>query len=146
MRTSRRLPPRLLTALITIGCVVLAAIGLRVSEPNDNFQVVRGRLGAPVAVNEGEVSVADLRVGNALLQNGVVTYRTAGMFVVVDVTAAAPDREALVLGSARLLSGDRVYLPYTTLTSLSAVPGFQSSSDLVFEVDPTRIDGLTLEL
>jgi hypothetical protein len=136
----------LVTTLITVGCVVLAAIGLKVSEAADDFQVVRGRLGTPVAVNEGDVTVADPRVGNALLQDGEVTYRTAGMFVAVNVTVAAPDRDSLMLGSPRLLSGDRVYLPYTSLSSLSAVPGFQSSLDFVFEVDPNRIDALTLEL
>jgi hypothetical protein len=135
-----------LTALVTVGCVVLAAIGLRVSEAEDNFQVVRGTLGAPVVVNEGDVTVADLRVGDALVQNGDVTYETSGMFVSVSVTVAAPGHHSLVVGSARLLSGDRVYLPFTTLSSLSAVPGFKSSMDFVFEVDPVRIDALTLEL
>ena len=145
MTTSARLPPRLVTVLITLACVVLAAVGIRVSEPDDNFQVVRGTVGAPVSLNEGEVMVSDVRVGDSLFEDGDVTSRTAGMFVAVHVTGAAPDREKLVLGSARLLSGDRVYLPYT-LTNLTVVPGFQTSLDLVFEVDPAGIEGLTLEL
>jgi hypothetical protein len=146
MTTRSRLRARAVTTAITLACVVLAAVGLRLSERDDNFQVVRGTLGSPAVVNEGTVTVDDVRVGGSLVEGGEVTSRTPGMFVVVNVTAAATGSDSLVLGRSQLLSGDRVYHSYSALSTISAVPGFQTRVDLVFEVDPNRIDNLTIEL
>ncbi len=141
---------RLLALSITLGCVLLAAGGLAISKPEgtsegQSFQIVKGTLGQPVSINEGEVLVSRLRVGRALTQNGEVKSRTAGMFVVVTVVGSASGPSSIKLGSFRLLSKKRVYLPYSVLISVNAEPGFQSSVDLAFEVDPKRIDDLMLE-
>jgi hypothetical protein len=145
MRSSLWFRRRVLPVLVALGCVLLAAVALRVSEPGD-FQVVRGPLGQTVTVNEGEVTVEQLQVGDALLERGDIAARTPGMFVVVHVVGAATGPDTLRLTASRLTSGDRSYLPYATLSGVTAVPGFQTAVDLVFEVDPARIDGLTLEL
>jgi hypothetical protein len=68
------------------------------------------------------------------------------MFVVLSVTGSASGPGPLNLGSSILISGNRVYSSYTTLNRLQAETGFETSIDLAFEVDPRRIDDLTLEL
>jgi hypothetical protein len=136
---------RLLTVLVTLGCVVLATIGIRVSDTDDNFQLVRGRVGRAVSINEGSVTVDDLRVGRSLVQDKDVVS-TPGLFVAVRVTASAPGKDQLVLGSSQLSSGDRVYLPYSSASTISVDPGFSMKKDLLYEVDPNRIDDLTLDL
>lgn len=135
----------LVPVLVALACVVLAAVGLRLSDPPD-FQVLRGELGAPVRMNDGDVTVDRLQVGDSLLESGDIKYRTPGMFVVVNVSASATGAQSLRITDSRLTSGDRSYLPYSNLSSVTAVPGFTSSMDFVFEVDPNRIDDLTLEL
>lgn len=137
---------RLVTLAIVLGCVVLATVGIRVSERDEGFQVVRAKLGSTVSINEGEVTVDNVRVGDRLFEDGAVTDQTPGMFVVVQVTAAATRSDSLVLSQSQLLSGDRVYKVYSALSNITVVPGFETEQDLVFEVDPQRIDGLTLEM
>jgi hypothetical protein len=137
---------RLVTLAIVLGCVVLATVGIRFTDRQEGFQVVRAKLGSTVSINEGEVSVDNVRVGDRLFEDGAVTDRTPGMFVVVQVTAAATGSESLVLSESQLLSGDRVYKVYSALSNITVVPGFQTKQDLVYEVDPHRIDGLTVEL
>lgn len=136
---------RLLTGLVTLACVVVAAVGVRATEPADE-QIVDGTIDQPVSVREGDVTVDDVRYGTYLLRDGDVSARTPGLFVVVHVSAEAPGRAPLALGRSQLTSGDRVYLPYSSLSGVRAVPGFRSQVDVVFEVDPQRIDDLTLEL
>jgi hypothetical protein len=65
--------------------------------------------------------------------------------VAVAVTGAATGPRELSLGSAELVSKDVHYKTYG-LTSVFAAPGFKTSTDIVFEVDPARIEGLTLEM
>lgn len=137
---------RLWTALVTLCCIALAAAAIRASEPDDKFQVIRGSLGAPSELNGGTVTVDRLRVGHALSEDGLDSARTAGMFVVVRVTAAAPGQRAIEVSESQVASEDRIYHPYFGLASVHAQPGFRSAADLVFEVDPVRIADLTLEL
>ncbi len=136
---------RLLTGLLITVCVLVAAVGIRISQPAD-FQLVRGSLNEAVSVREGEVTIDDVRFGSSVLRSGDTSYRTAGMFVVVHVTAEAPGQASLSLQRSQLTSGDRVYLPYSSLSGVKADPGFRSQVDLIFEVDPSRIDDLAIEL
>jgi hypothetical protein len=138
---------RLVALVAAVLCVALAAAALRTAEAAPPYEVVRGTTGHHVAVEDGEISVGDVRVGTQLTRNGTVTDTTPGMFVVVAVTAAATGRDTLRRGDARLLArGDRVYAAYGGNATLVAAPGFEERTDLVFEVDPARIDDLTLEL
>jgi len=139
--------PRLLGLLAAILCVALAAALLRTSEAALDHQVVRGRLEQPVRVGTGEVVVDQVRVADRLSGDSSVAGRTPGLFVVVRVDAAAPGTEEFRLDEARLLTrGDRIYAPYQATFGLDAPPGFADRADLVFEVDPAGIAGLTLEL
>ena len=145
MILSTQVRSRLLTGLVTVSCVVVAAIGIKASEPAD-FQVLTGTLGQPVTVRAGEVTVDDVRFGTSLLRNGDVSSRTSGLFVALRVTVAASGHTSVTVNRAQLTSGDRVYLPYSSLSGATADPGFQSQVDVIFEVDPNRIDDLGIEL
>ena len=69
------------------------------------------------------------------------------MFVVVHVDAEATGPDKLSLQSATLLAdGGLSYGTYDALAGVSAETGFAVSTDVTFEVDPARIDDLTLEL
>jgi hypothetical protein len=134
--------------LVALALVGLSAAGLRLSEPPEetDFEVINGVFGNPVKINNGEVTVTQVRVGTALKQYGEIQDRTDGMFVAVGVTGAATGPKKLELQAARLLSGDVRYEGYQLGAGLSADPGFQTSIESVFEVDPAQIDGLTLEM
>ena len=137
---------KLMGVLAVIALIGLSAIGLRLSEPDEKFQVITGDFGEPVKINNGEVSVTQVRVGSFLREDDLITDRTAGMFVAVTVTAAATGPEQLKLGSARLLSRQVHYDSYQIAGGINASPGFQVSADTLFEVDPAQIDDLALEL
>ena len=136
---------KLAGVLAAIALVAVSAMGLRLSDPKGTVDMVSGVLGKPVTINDGELSVDRVRVGTVLTQNDEVRDRSAGMFVAVAVTGAATGPRELSLGSAELVSKDVHYKTYG-LTSLVAAPGFKTSTDIVFEVDPARIEGLTLEM
>jgi hypothetical protein len=137
---------KIIGVVAAIALVALAAVGLRLSEPSDNFQVITGGPGVPVKINNGELTVTQVKVGSFLQENDQVTDRSAGMFVAVTVTAAATGPDQLKLGSARLLSKQVHYDSYKIAAGINASPGFQVSADTLFEVDPAQIDDLTLEM
>ena len=138
---------RLVALLVAIACVTLAATAVRVSEARADYDVVRGRLGAPARVQDGELSVDRVRVGTQLTRNGAVVDTTPGMFVVVHVIGAATGVRTLRYTDSRLLTaGSQVYDAYGLSSSVAAPPGFASAVDFLFEVDPARIDDLTLEV
>jgi hypothetical protein len=135
---------RLLSWLVAIVCVVVAAVGLQVSEPEKSVQTTTGLRGEPLGFADGSVTVGAVRVGDRL-DTGSRLVPTPGMFVSVGVALAAEGTKPLRLNTFRLLSGDRIYHEYE-LAGLAAAPGFAQSDEVLFEVDPRQIDGLTIEL
>lgn len=139
---------RLVRVVVAIALVALAAVGLRLSkgEEGGDYQVVRGRVGQPVAVTDGQVTVRDVRVGTALSRRDEVTAVTAGLFVVVRVEIAATGSVKVPLYDARVLVGDRSYESFGGYGTNQVPPGFATEQDLVFELDPAQLADLTLEL
>jgi hypothetical protein len=139
---------RLLRLIVTISLVALAAVGLRVSEtPKDrNFEIVRGVLGEPVVVNGGTITASDVRVGTAVSQRDEVSAVTPGLFVVVRVEVAATGSELIRPKDMRVLTRNRRYDDFGNTYTGQAEPGFASSTDAVFEVDPADLADLTLEV
>ena len=133
--------------LVAIALVGISAVGLRLSDPDEKrFEVIRGVPGKPVSINNGEVTVTQVRVGTVLVEYDQIQDRTAGMFVAVSLTGAATGPKPLQLGAARLLSKQVRYDSYRIGAGASADPGFQTGVDVLFEVDPAQIDDLTLEM
>ena len=144
MRVARSKAVGVLAAVVLVA---LSAIGLRLSDPEEQkFEVINGVVGQPVRVNDGEVSVTQVSVGSVLKQFGQIQDSTDGMFVAIRVTGAATGPRPLELNAARLLSGDVRYEGYHLSSGVSAEPGFQTTTDVVFEVTPALIDDLTLEI
>ncbi len=138
---------KLVALVAAVVCVAVAAAALRTAEAAPPYEIVRGTIGTAVAVEDGELTVGDVRVATQLTREGTITDTTPGMFVVVGLTAAATGRESLSRSDARLLArGDRVYTDYGGNATVSAAPGFEERLDLVFEVDSASIDDLTLEI
>jgi hypothetical protein len=133
--------------LAAIALVAVSSMGMRLSDPEEQkFQEINGVVGQPVKINNGEVTVTQLRVGTILKQFGQIKDRTDGMFLVIRVTGVSAGPKPLELEAARLLSGDFRYEAYQTISGVSAAPGFQTTVDVVFEVAPAHIDDLTLEI
>ena len=137
---------RVIRLLVAIVLVALAAVGLRLSEDEDNFKVVRGVLGEAAPISGGTVTASQVRVGTALVEFDEVSARTPGLFVVVRVQIAATGTRLLPTFDARVLSGDRRYQTFNFFGPGKTEPGLAASVDAVFEVDPATIDDLTLEL
>ena len=139
---------KLVPILAAIAFVGLSAAGLRFSETPEeaNFEVIDGVFGNPVKVNNGEVTVSQVKIGTALRQFGEIKDRTDGIFVAVTITGAATGPKPLEMAAGRLLSGDIRYEGYQLSQGVTAQPGFQTTIDSVFEVDPAQLEDLTIEL
>lgn len=132
--------------LLALLCVGVMAAALRVSEGGGEYQIRQGNAGEWIEIRGGELSANHVRVATDLRREGEITAETQGMFVVVEVQIAATENRAISLTSPQLLTRDgRTYVPYTS-SLLKAVSGFRITNDVVFEVDPSHIDDLTLML
>ena len=137
---------RLVRVLVAIALVALAAVGLRLSETDENFEIVRGRVGEPLTLHEGTVTAGQVRVGTRLSREGEVYAETPGLFLVVNVEVAATGADELPLYNARVLTGSRRYDALRGPNVGSVPPGFAATSDVVFEVDPAVLADITMEL
>ena len=143
----RRSVPRskVVSVLLAVALLTLAAVGYRLSDDDRDFSVVRGRYGEFAPLDAGSVRVDDVRVGTRLVAGSGDPVSTAGLFVVLRVTVRAPGREDLPLNHFSLLAQGTTYAPVGALTAVSADPGFEGSGDVAFEVAPDRMTNLTLE-
>ena len=130
--------------LVALVCLTFSAVGLRMNEPR-RFEYVTATRDQPVSIEQAELTVGDVQVGTRLLRLNRVTAETTGMFVLVQATLAVPGRQAVRLDNTQLVTRTRTYDNWTGDT-LSADPGFRQREALVFEVDPSQIDDLTLEI
>ena len=136
---------RLVAAVLTILLVTVAAVAEHLSEVSSSYEVVRTPLERTTAYESGEVLVSDVRVGTEV-REGESRYPTQGLFVVVHVAVRATGRSDVSVPSSQLRAeGGLTYLPASS-SIIKADPGFETARDVVFEVDPARIDDLTLEL
>ncbi|HEY0237993.1 MAG TPA: hypothetical protein VGC37_05070 [Friedmanniella sp.] len=138
---------RLISTLLAILLVTVAAIAYRLSDQISDSQLVRAPLDRPTSYESGQVRVSDVRVATEL-REGDDRFPTAGLFVVVHVAVRATARDTVGAASSQLrTAGGVTYLPtFGSGSGVRALPGFETARDLVFEVDPARIGGLTLEL
>lgn len=130
--------------LVALLCLTFSAVGLRMNEPR-RFEYVTATRDQPVSIEQAELTVGDVQVGTRLLRLNRVIAETTGMFVLVQATLAVPGRQAVRLDNTQLITRTRTYDNWTGDT-LSADPGFRQREALVFEVDPSQIDDLTLEI
>lgn len=127
-----------------LACLAFSAIGLEVNDP-PAFTYVDGVRDQAVEIESAEVVVGEVQVGTRIVRQGEVRAETTGMFVTVSATLAVPGSQAVSLNQAQLVTDDRTYDNWSS-SALRADPGFRQKQDLVFEVDPSQIDDLTLEI
>jgi hypothetical protein len=146
---------RLVRLLAAIALVALAAVGLRLSEGrpdqdldtvHQNFKVVSGVLGEPVAIDGGTITAGDVRVGTSVSHRDEVYATTPGLFLVVRVDVAATGAKLIRPAKMRLLTRKRRYDTLSDSSTGQVQPGLVSFVDAVFEVDPADLADLTLEL
>ena len=135
---------RVVATVFAILLVTVAALASRLSDPDSDFQLVRVPLDQTTAYSGGQLRVSDVRVGSEIVE-GDDHYQTRGLFVVVNVTAQATGRAAVGVGDTQLRADGVTYLSAFD-RAVRAEPGFETSRDLVYEVDPARLDDLTVEL
>jgi len=135
---------RVAAAVLAILLVTVAAIAYRSSDPDTAYELIRAPLDQVTAYESGQLRVTDVRVGSEIAE-GDDHYRTQGLFVVVDVAVQAVGRDAVVVADSRLRAQAGTYLPAFD-PIVRAEPGFETSRAFVYEVDPARLDDLTLEL
>lgn len=135
---------KLLGIVVAVACLAFSAVGLKIYDTPD-YMYVDGQRGQTVQIEQAELTVGDVQVGTRLVTNGEVKATSTGMFVVVTATLAVPGPRKVSLNSQQLITDNRTYDVWD-LSSLAADPGFQTTEQLVFEVDPAQIDDLTLEI
>ena len=137
---------RLLAAIVAVAMIAVSVAGVRLSEAGADAQLVRGGSGQVLAIRGGTVQVDEVRVGTAVKNFGR-TEPTNGLFVVVRVALAATGPTKLSLMSSKLLAApDRTYANIGLANGVTAEPGFLTTTELTFEVDPAHLDDLTLTL
>lgn len=137
---------RVASAVLAVLLVTVAALGYRLSEPDGENELVRAPLDQTVAYASGTVRVSDVRVGTTV-REGDHEWRTLGLFVVVGVTLSAGGRDGLLISDTQLRTrSGATYSNVVGSQVIKADPGFETSQDYVFEVDPQRMDDLTLEV
>lgn len=129
--------------LIALGCVFVAGIGVKVSDTIDTDAVRSVKLNESARINGGTVRVTQLTVGSRLDSGEGQKTTTKGMFVAVTVKLSAPGTKQS-LHADGLYSGDWKYRPFQS-TAMKAPAGYQTGTRLVFEVNPSHLDGLYLQ-
>lgn len=135
---------KLVGVVVALACLAFSAIGMKVYETPE-FMYVDGRRGETVSLQRSDLTVGAVAVGTRLVRDGVVKAETTGMFVAVTVTLAVPGPEKVTLNSSQLITQTRTYEDWGS-SLLVAEPGFQDEETLVFEVYPSQIDDLSLEI
>lgn len=137
--------PRLVeavTVLVVCGALALSSLAL---DTRDDIRVVAGRPDVPVQLFAAQVTVGDPRVGLELADTWGNVHVTDLTFVVVPVTLFEEQGGSRIF--VGLHAGGRYYDPWTGSSTLLTEPGFASTSDIVFEVDPDDLAGeLEVEL
>ena len=137
---------RLVRLLVAIVLIALAAVGLRLSEGQEdqNFKIVRGILGEPVAIHGGTVTASEVRVGTSLSRRDEVYAVTAGLFVVVRVEVAATGPKVVRPAGLHVLTENRRYDSFGHAITGEAEPGLAAANDAIFEIDSADVADLTL--
>jgi hypothetical protein len=139
-------PSRLTSLALAVACVAVSTVGVRLTDREHDMEIIRGRVGQSLHVRGGEVQVTDVRFGSALAERGEVTDHTNGMFVVVTFQVSNTSNEDLRLTESKLLSHDITYSRFGIGDGPTVEPGFRILSDVAYEVDPSQIDDLTVDL
>lgn len=131
------------------GCLLLIAV-LTATAPADSDVATSYRdvtVGRPAATRQFTVRVTDVRLGRQLIDSYGQRVRTQAAFVVISLTAQAPDDSADYDNLLLQTADGHSYQPRSDFTGSdpqATEPGFQTRGYLVFEVPVDRIPGAEL--
>ncbi|QDP94766.1 hypothetical protein FOE78_01505 [Microlunatus elymi] len=135
---------RVTAVLVALACVVVAGVGVKITDDLDTGEVVRtARVGEPAPYNGGTLTVTKVTPGTMITNDySDNALTTGGMFLQLTVRIAAPDGPVATgaSGGLELHSGDHIYRSFGD-TVMSVTTGYVGTADLVFEVDPRHLDG-----
>jgi hypothetical protein len=136
---------RVTSAVFAVLCVVVAAIGLTLTDEPSEFHKITGVVGQTIDIEGVELTVLDVTVGQVLGDNdGTPLVRSPGLFVGIDVLIACPGARGNPASTVRLHAGERTYEEWIG-SVLRPAAGFQSTSRVIFEVDPADLGRLVAD-
>ncbi len=135
---------RLISVLVGLALMLVAAVGYRLSQPQTDFQIVRAAVGELTAYDKGRAGVRNVQVATELTK-GEARLKTTGLFVLVRMTVQAPNRDEVHIQNTELVAADARYTAVGLGSTVFAEPGFETSRDVAFEVNPERMADLTVE-
>lgn len=136
---------RVASAVFAGLCVVVAAIGLKLTDEPSEFDKVIGVVGQTVVIEGVELTVLDVSVGQTLGDDdGRPLVRSPGLFVGIDLLVACPGARGNPASRVRLHAGERTYKEWIG-SVLRPAAGFQSTSRVIFEIDPADLGRLVVD-
>ncbi len=92
--------------LVVLICVLVATIGVRLSDPDAGFRVIKGEIGKELKIEGVELTIKEVHVGQLTTDGEKIEQRTTGMFVLLRVQLINRDSlEKSILNDVQLLSG-----------------------------------------
>lgn len=139
------LPRRPLTRIAEVALVGLLVAGftaISMLKPSESFAGRSADLGQESRVDSQKVRVDSASFGAGLSIDGSEPVRSSVAFVVVSLAVHQPLGAETESIQVVLTNGSRRYLPGQWLsTGLSSTPGFRTSAQLGFEVNPADLNG-----
>ena len=127
-------------------CVVVSAIGLKLTDDPIAFHKVTAAVGQQVVIDGVEVTVVDVTVGQTLTDNrNKPIVSSAGVFVAVDLLLACRGPSGNPASTVQLVAGPREYQEWKSSGALTPDAGYRTTSRLIFEVDPVDLGDLVLD-
>ncbi|WBQ05493.1 hypothetical protein [Kribbella sp. CA-293567] len=143
------------TVLVGVMFVLLGGLS-RLAAPDQVFDeanrvVVQGTIGEALDYNGSTVTVQRVKFARAYLtgDSDEKPVQSSGIYVAVEYDTVRGTAEVPYPTTRLVTADDTVYAPISETWGNNidfAEPGFGISSSVVFEVDPTNVEGLTLQV
>ncbi|HEY9292001.1 MAG TPA: hypothetical protein VIP98_12030 [Microlunatus sp.] len=134
---------RVIAVLLALACVVVAGIGVKITDNLDTGEVVRNaQIGEATPFNGGTLTVTKVTPGMIITDSWSDNpLTTNGMFLMLRVKIEAPDTPVKVggPGGLELRAGERVFRAFGSNTAMSVKAGNVGTGDMMFEVDPRHL-------
>jgi hypothetical protein len=143
------------TVLVGVLFVLLGGV-TRLLAPDQVYdkqelQVVSGTIGQPLAVHDSTFTITRMKFAKSFLpensSNDAKPIETNGVFVALEWETTRGVKNPGIYNEALVADGGTVYLSTETLSTMTyPQPGFTKTGATVFEVNPTDLKGLKLQL
>lgn len=139
-------PVRVASVVFALLCVVVSAIGLKLTDSPLEFHKVTGVVGQTLEIDGVQLTVLGVTVGQTLADSrGKPLVRSPGLFVGVDVLVACPGAKGNPASRTRLRADDRRYEEWGSGGALTPAAGYRTTNRVIFEIDPDDLGSLVLD-